>query len=218
MDMKRMGFSAGIVACLMLAGCGGGSDDGGGGTTPPPPPPPPAGIGTAGGTVTEASGAKVVIPSGALTANTDIKVTQSAAGAPALPAGVTAFGQIYAFTPHGTAFAKAVTITVPFDPASVPAGTSPVLYKTDGNLTTWTEVPGATVNGNTISGDVTGFSDAVAGSKGTVTQVTPTQSHWQVDLYNRKSNPTFLLQGDATGEAVELKDFLTTPPEELPTY
>ena len=158
--MKRMGFRAGIVACLMLAGCGGGSDDAGGGTTPPPPPP-PSGIGASGGTVTETSGAKVVIPSGALTANTDIKVTQTSAGAPALPAGITSFGQIFAFTPHGTSFAKAVTITVPFDPASVPAGTSVALYKTDAALTTWTLVPGATVTGITMSGDVTGFSDAV---------------------------------------------------------
>src|SRR3982751_1100375 len=103
MDMKRMTFSAGIVACLTLVGCGGSNGDGGGGTAPPPP----SGIGTAGGTVMEASGAKVVIPSGALSTNTDIKVTQTATGAPALPAGVTALGDIYAFTPHGTSFAKA---------------------------------------------------------------------------------------------------------------
>src|SRR5262245_15628754 len=161
MCMKWMGVGAGLVACLMLVGCGGGGDDTGGGTTPPPPPPPPAGIGAAGGTVTEASGAKVVIPAGALSAQTEIKVTQTSVGAPALPAGVTALGSIYAFTPHGTSFAKAVTITVPFNPASVPAGTSPALYKTDAALSAWAQVPGATVSGNTMSGDVTGFSDVV---------------------------------------------------------
>src|SRR4051812_2470918 len=100
MEMKRMAFSAGIVACLMLVGCGGGSNDSSGGTTPPPPPPAPAGIGTAGGTVVcDNSGAQVVIPAGALATTTDIKVTKTSTGAPPLPAGVTAAGSIYAFTP-----------------------------------------------------------------------------------------------------------------------
>src|SRR3954470_7734062 len=86
-------------------------------------------IGSSGGTVTEASGAKVVIPAGALTQDTAIAVTQTSAGAPALTSGVTPFGPTYAFTPHGTSFALPVTITVPFDPSSVPAGTTPILYK-----------------------------------------------------------------------------------------
>src|SRR6185312_14489889 len=104
------------------------------------------------------------------------------------------------------------------DPASIPAGTSVALYKTDATLTTWTEVPNATINGNTISGDVTGFSDAVAGSKGTVTQITPTLKHWDVDVYNQKSNRIRLTSGDKTGEAVDLKEFLTVPPLDLPDW
>src|SRR5215831_1956694 len=94
------------IACtgLVLTGCGGHS------TTNPPS----LKIGPAGGTVTEASGAKVVIPPGALTQDSPIAVTQIAAGAPALPTGVTAVGAIYAFTPHGTVFASPVTITIPF--------------------------------------------------------------------------------------------------------
>jgi uncharacterized delta-60 repeat protein len=146
---------------VAVVSCGGGGGNPGGSTLPPAP----AGIGASGGTVTEASGAKAVIPAGALTAQTDIKVTQTSAGAPALPAGVTAFGQIYAFTPHGTSFATPVTITVPFDSGSVPAGTSPTLYKTDAALSAWAVVSGAVVNGNTMSGEVLGFSDVVVGSK-----------------------------------------------------
>jgi uncharacterized delta-60 repeat protein len=126
-------FECGKRACLVVlfalsAACGGGGDggDSGGGNNPPPPPPPGnTGIGSAGGTVTEPSGAKVVIPAGALATNVDIKVTQTSAGAPALPAGVTAAGAVFAFTPHGTTFAVSATITVPFDPALVPAGATP---------------------------------------------------------------------------------------------
>src|SRR5262245_49877091 len=103
--MNWLGSTArGIALALLVlsAGCGGGGDDSGGGnngTNNPPAPPAPTGIGAAGGTVSESSGAKVVIPSGALTTPTDIKVAQSSDGAPALPAGITAFGNLYAFTP-----------------------------------------------------------------------------------------------------------------------
>lgn len=155
-----------VVVFALSAACGGGGDDGGsGGNTPPPPPPPPAntGIGSAGGTVTDPSGAKVVIPAGALTTNTAIAVTQTATGAPSLPAGVTPFGQIFAFTPHGTTFAAPVTITVPFDTAQVPAGTAPVFYKTNAAMTGWAEVAGATVNGASMSGDVQSFSFVFVG-------------------------------------------------------
>ena len=72
-------------------------------------------IGPAGGTVSSPSGAQVVVPAGGLSAPALIAVTQSGSGAPALPAGVVAFGPIFAFTPHGTTFATPATITVPFD-------------------------------------------------------------------------------------------------------
>src|ERR1700756_5565350 len=65
-------LSAIACTCLVLTGCGGH------GTTNPPP----LKIGPAGGTVTEASGAKVVIPAGALTQDTPIAVTKTSVGAP----------------------------------------------------------------------------------------------------------------------------------------
>jgi len=70
--------------CLVLTGCGGS------GATEPSSAPK---IGPAGGTVTEASGAKVVIPTGALTQDTAIAVTQTSVRAPALPTGVTPSGR-----------------------------------------------------------------------------------------------------------------------------
>ncbi len=38
---------------------------------------------------------------------------------------------MFAFTPHGIVFKVPVTMTIPFDPALVPVGMSPVFYKTN---------------------------------------------------------------------------------------
>ena len=138
---------------LTVSACGGGGDT--------PPPPPATIVGAAGGTVTGPNGAQVVIPAGALAANTAIAVTLVAPVA-ALPAGNATVGPVYAFTPHGQTFAQPVTITVPVDPAQVPAGTAVKLYKTmNGAAGPWQEVAGATRTGNLISGQVTSFSDVV---------------------------------------------------------
>lgn len=143
------------AACAgLIAACGGG----GGGDDAPA-----AMIGAAGGTVTGPSGAQVVIPAAALAASTAIAIDQSSSGSPVLPAGTTRFGAMFAFTPHGTAFAAPVTVTVPFDAASLPAGATPVLYKTDA-AGAWQAVPGATAHAGTISAQVTGFSWFVVGN------------------------------------------------------
>jgi len=146
-----------------LAACGGG-DDAPAPTPSPPPAPPPAGtvIGPTGGTVTGPSGTSVVIPAGALASNTTINIAASSPGTPALPGSFTAAGQMFALTPHGTTFAMPVTVTIPLDPALIPAGQTPVLYKTNAQGQ-WTEVVNATVGANTISGQVTSFSDLVGG-------------------------------------------------------
>jgi len=149
----------GIALCVAATALGLGACGGGGGDDPAPPAV-TSGIGPAGGTVSGPSGAQVVVPPGALAATTAIGVAQSSAGAPALPAGLPTFGAVFAFTPHGTTFAVPVTITVPFDPASVPAGALPTVYKTDATQTSWQPVPGGTLNGSTLSVQVTGFSYA----------------------------------------------------------
>jgi hypothetical protein len=141
---------------LVVCGCGGGSDPG-----PRQDAGTGSGIGPAGGQASEASGAQVTIPAGALSAATPIEVTRSGTGAPPLPAGVVALGPIFAFTPHGTSFAVPATITVPFDVGTVPAGTSPRLFKTNATQSGWQEVPGATVQGGTMIGQISGFSFAV---------------------------------------------------------
>jgi len=149
----------GSIALLatLLCGCGGGEGDDNSD-------PPVSGIGTAGGTVTGTSGSKVVIPANALTANVAIAITETSTGAPAMPAGVIALGPVFAFTPHGTTFSTPATITLPFTPSLLPAGATPILYKTDATQANWLVVAGAAVTGSTMSGDVSGFSFAVVGA------------------------------------------------------
>lgn len=145
---------------LSLSACGGGDDDNsngggggspGGGTTP-------GGVGAAGGTVTGPGGAQIVVPAGALTQNVSIAISASSNGAPTLGDGMSAVGQVYEFTPHGTAFASPVSVTVPFDASRVPAGETAALFKTNAATTEWEIVPNATVSGNTMVGQVSGFS------------------------------------------------------------
>ena len=83
------------------------------------------------------AGATIVVPEGALDEATRIAITQTSAGAPALPVGVVARGPMFAFTPHGAAFAGPVTVTVPFDPAGVPGDAVLALYKTNAEQDEW---------------------------------------------------------------------------------
>lgn len=119
----------------------------------------PVGIGPAGGTVDGPNGARAVVPAGALTTFVDIRVaTASGAGVPAFPpAGLNAVGAVYAFTPHGTAFAQPATVRVPFDPALLPAGATPRLFRAEPGGS-FAEVSGATVTGNFLEAQVNGFS------------------------------------------------------------
>jgi uncharacterized delta-60 repeat protein len=151
-DFLRVLRCMGGSFCIVLAACGGGGDDGGGGA-------PGTGtvVGAAGGTVAGPNGASVVIPPGALAQSTAIVVAQSSTGAPALPAGMAALGVMFAFTPHGTAFTAPVTITVPFDPALVPAGATPQLFKTN-SQDQWEAVAGATFGSTSVTAAITGFS------------------------------------------------------------
>ncbi|MFL6576343.1 MAG: hypothetical protein ACJ8MR_06990, partial [Povalibacter sp.] len=118
-----------VILCVFsllaaLVGCAGG--DGGAKTppptsnspppAPPPPPPPPAPppvIGADGGTVTEVSGAQVIVPAGAIDTDTTIRIAMDSTGAPALPADLTAAGNMYVITPHGGEFSAPVEVRIP---------------------------------------------------------------------------------------------------------
>jgi len=163
-----------LSAMPLLAACGGGGGDDGPGSPPPASPPaagtPPAApagtIGAAGGTVSTDDGVELVVPAGALASEVAIEVQVSAAGAPAFPPGVAAWGKTFALTPHGTSFSTPVTVTVPFDPALASAGEPPVLYKADSSgpaAGMWHVVEGATVVGNTLRASIDSLSHLVVG-------------------------------------------------------
>lgn len=158
-------LAAGLLWIVLgVSACGGsGEEDAAPAASTPTPAPtaPPPGIGSAGGTVTGPASSQVVIPAGALANNTAINVALTSGGAPALPQGFTAVGQMFAFTPHGTTFSAPVTMTIPFDPASIPAGRTPVLLKTNAQ-NQWEPVLNATFGVTSASGEVTSFSDVTA--------------------------------------------------------
>ncbi len=147
-----------LVAALSLTACGGGGGDAGGNPGSPPSggPPPPSTIGSAGGTATGPNGSQVVVPAGALSANTSIAVAQSSQGAPPLPAGMTSAGEMFALTPHGTQFAAPVTITIPYDSSATNAAV-PVLYKTNAQ-NQWEPVSGATFASGVATAQISSFS------------------------------------------------------------
>jgi len=170
-DVRQAAEQFGRLLCVvalsavpLVTGCGGGGGDEGSGATPPSPPPSgntPATIGQAGGAVRHASGAEVVVPAGALAAPAAVEITATSAGAPAWPSDVAAFGEVYAFTPHGTRFAAPVTVRVPFDATRVPAGETPVLYKADTSgpaAGLWRPLEDAVVEGATMRASVDTFS------------------------------------------------------------
>lgn len=173
MTFRRRLMQAALAAFVgLFAACGGGGDDNDEGDEP-------IGIGAAGGAVTGPIGAQVVVPANALTSNVDIAIAQSAAGAPALPAGRTAIGAIFAFTPHGTSFAQPANVTVPFDAANLPAGETPQLWKTNAAQSGWEALPGATVNAGSMSAQVSSLSWFVV-TKATV--VAPSLSAHPADV------------------------------------
>lgn len=76
-------------------------------------------IGPAGGTITHPSGVQVLIPAGALDADTTIGIARNSSGAPARLADGQPADPIYEFTPHDLIFNKPVRFFMP-----VPAGTT----------------------------------------------------------------------------------------------
>jgi uncharacterized delta-60 repeat protein len=168
-----------LTLLLTLVACGGGESGGGAGSGGAQGT--SAVVGPAGGTLLGPHGAKVVIPPGALSADTLIGIEQTSVGAPALPAGFAAFGQMFAFTPHGITFKVPVTITLPFDAAAAPAGSAPALYKTNAQ-NQWELLSNATLDTDGLSAEVTSFSYGIE-------KIRAPQRSWSVDAYSRLAFP-----------------------------
>ena len=95
---------------------------------------PGGGVGPEGGTLELAGGATIELPPGAVPEG--VKVTAAiveAAAAP--PSGLQVSGKVYAFLPHGTRFAKPVTIKIPASSA-----TNAVFELDDDDDTSWEQV------------------------------------------------------------------------------
>jgi DNA-binding beta-propeller fold protein YncE len=116
-----------------------------------------SGIGPAGGAVVGLYGAQLSIPAGALSSTVTITVTRDSTSAPAFPLpGVDAVGATYEITPHGTPFALPATISIPFDPAQLPADAVVKMYKAEQGGT-FAEIP-ATINNNMIEASISNLS------------------------------------------------------------
>lgn len=141
---RRLPALAGAALALLLTACGGGGSSGGDGGEAPAPASvtQSATIGPSGGTLTHPDGVQVVVPPGALAADTALAITSHPDDAPPrdplLPPG----GTVYAFTPHGTRFELPVTIRFPLPPGA----TEPGVLMTDGELD-WTQQPATFADG-----------------------------------------------------------------------
>lgn len=110
---RRQACGVGLAcAAATMVACGGGDE-----TTVSPPPTPV--IGSSGGSVSEASGATVIVPAGALSADTTVRVAMDSTGAPAMPQGLAAAGNTYVITPHGGEFAEPVEVRIPASSAGL---------------------------------------------------------------------------------------------------
>ncbi len=63
--------------------------------------------------MTETSGAAVIVPAGAFTTGTTVRIAQDSTGAPAIPAELSARGSMYVITPHGGEFETGVEVRLP---------------------------------------------------------------------------------------------------------
>ena len=109
MGTRWHGRLAAVLLAAAVVACGGGGGDE---QAAPAAAVEPV-IGAAGGTVSHASGAAVIVPAGALTTDTTIRMALDSTGAPALPAALVAAGNTYVVTPHGGEFAQPAEVRIP---------------------------------------------------------------------------------------------------------
>ena len=153
---------------ILLSSCGGGG--GGGGSASPESNDTDSissTIGTSGGSITTPSGAVTLnVPSGALSSQTSINISISTQETP--PGNLAG---VYDFTPNGQTFSAAVTISLKYDPDSIPEGVNPsdlrLAYLSDNGG--WEIISNSTVDttNHIISGQTNHFStySAVSNNK-----------------------------------------------------
>lgn len=141
-----------VASCLsaLLLACGGGDD------APPPPTPGQATIGVAGGEVTGPDGVKIIVPEGAFTQDTTVRVARNSSDTPEV-GGLRLLTPIYQVTPHGGDFESPARILIPFNAADRHSDTAPVIIRTQPGADHW-EVLQTDVDGGLAAADSFGFS------------------------------------------------------------
>ncbi len=113
-------------------------------------------VGAQGGTVSSASGARLVVPEGALDHDVSIEITVPAEAT--APSGYAARSPIYVFSPDGLVFKKPVTVELPL----------PAIAQADDRIV-WSsklrgvEILASSIAGPTITAQVTHFSEGFVG-------------------------------------------------------
>ena len=129
--------------------------------------------------------ASVLVPAGAVTKPTTILIGSSPARPPPSGTGLNGAGPTIFFGPSGLQFQGSVTVTIPFDPASIPGGDTSGL-----------QVFTRDANGNVT--EITGFTVNVA--DGTVTF--PVSHFSSFRVFNRPPPAPFDLNGDNVNDLV----------------
>jgi hypothetical protein len=146
-----LGAILALVLAATLSACGGS-----GGSSAPPPSEGHATIGTAGGTVTGPDGVTVVVPAGALSADTTLRIARDATGAPEV-GGLRLVTPIYQLTPHGIEFESPVRIRIPFDQSQLRSSTPPVIVRFQPGNDQW-EILRTDIEDGVAAADSSGFS------------------------------------------------------------
>jgi len=141
-----------LALAWLVSACGGAV---GGGTAPASTSVTRSISASAGGTVDGPGGSQLVIPPGALAADTDITIAIDDRGLPALPAGAALAAPMLSITPHDLVFARPVTLSVPV-PADAGAGPF-TLLKTNTGQQGWRTLV-ASNDGSRLVAAITGLS------------------------------------------------------------
>jgi hypothetical protein len=143
-----LGAIIALVLAATLSACGVSSA--------PPPSEGQATIGAAGGTVTGPDGVTVVVPEGALPADTTLRIARDATGAPEV-GGLRLVTPIYQLTPHGIEFESPVRIRIPFDRSQLRSSTPPVIVRFQPGNDHWEILP-TDIEDGVAAADSFGFS------------------------------------------------------------
>jgi hypothetical protein len=112
-------------------------------------------IGPDGGRVPGPNGAEAVLPPGALAENTRVELVLPPVGTtPPLPPNIATVGATYALGPSDLHLSQSATVSIPFDPAQVPAQSAVRLYAASSTDGVWHQVAAAYASDGRINATI----------------------------------------------------------------